>query len=258
METTSPPTLSTSGRGRVRMMALGFLALGPLACAGGGPPELPDPRPIVVRSGERIHPDMERLREIDNWLRPQMNNIEQDPTFMVEVAMRDTPAYPWESLFIVADTAKIGVEGGKSPQAQYSYMLYAHYHLMHEMDRLDEFLPEELVYADEYTRERAIMERVAESWYYARGLYDAEAFELLEEILYANEFGHLDAFILTARPEDFPEERKAWLEEDPEGLETYRSWFVETFTREPPGLRDSGSVPAPLVVSDGSGELPPN
>ena len=55
--------------------------------------------------------------------------------------------------------------------------------------------------------------------------------------LYANENGYLDAMILTARGDEFKEERQAWLKEDPEALERYRKWFVDTFGREPPGLR---------------------
>ena len=66
------------------------------------------------------------------------------------------------------------------------------------------------------------------------------AYDPLEELLYANENGYLDALILTARGDEFKEERGAWLKEDPEGLERYRSWFVDTFSREPPGLRGNG------------------
>jgi hypothetical protein len=70
-----------------------------------------------------------------------------------------------------------------------------------------------------------------------RTSYDAVAYDPLEELLYSNEAGYLDAFILTARGEEFAEEREAWLREDPEALERYRQWFLETFDREPPGLR---------------------
>jgi len=62
----------------------------------------------------------------------------------------------------------------------------------------------------------------------------------LEELVYANENGYLNAMLLTARGDEFKEERQAWLKDDPEALERYRRWFVDTFSREPPGLRETG------------------
>ena len=213
-----------------------LVVMGAGACAGG-PADLPDPRPLVIRTGARLHPEKPRLEEIDSWFRPQMENIEQDPTFLIETVVRDTPSYPWESLLIEGDTARIGVEGGKSPQSRTAYMIYAHLHLMKVMGRLDEFLPG-AVGAEGYALERAILARVSDVWLYGRSVFDAEAYEPLEELIYATESGHLDGLILTARGDDFGEERRAWLQEDPEALERYRQWFVETFSREPPGLRE--------------------
>jgi hypothetical protein len=205
-------------------------------CASG-PAELPDPRPIVVRSGARLYPEKSRMEEIDSWFRPEMQNIEQDPTFLIETVERDTPAYPWESLYISNDTAKIGLEGKKSPEAQTAYMIYAHLHLMKLMNRLDEFLPG-AAGAEGYMLERAILARVSDVWLYGRGVFGAVAYEPLEELMYSNENGYLDAFLLTARGDEFGEERQRWLQEDPEALEQYRQWFVDTFSREPPGLRE--------------------
>jgi hypothetical protein len=213
-----------------------FLSLTLVSCASAEP-ELPDPRPIVIRSGARLYPEKERMEEIDAWFRPQRDNIVQDPTFLIEVVSRDTPAYPWESLLIVADTAKIAVETNKSMEAGIAYEIYAHLHLMKVKGRLDEFMPE-VAGAEGYVLERAFLQRVADAWLYGRGVYDAEAYDPLEELTYANEAGYLDALILTARGEEFSEERRAWLQEDPEAMERYRTWFVETFSREPPGLRE--------------------
>lgn len=215
-----------------------LLALSFLGCAAA-PAELPDPRVIVIRSGARLYPDKARMQEIDAWYRPQFENIELDPTFLIETVERDTPAYPWESLLIVGDTAKIGVEIGKSAEAATAYMIYAHLRLMKEMGRLDEFLPGASG-QEGYLLERAMLARVGEVWLYGRGVFMAQAYDPLEELLYSNEAGYLDAFLLTARGEEFPEEREAWLRDDPEGLEQYRSWFVDTFDREPPGLREEG------------------
>jgi hypothetical protein len=222
-------------RGAVLLLTMGLAAISFSACSSGGPPALPDPRPIVVRSGARVFAEPDRLEEINQWFRAQRENIELDPTFLIEVVNRPTPAYPWESLFIEGDTARIGLEVTRSFEAQYPYMVYAHYHLMREMGRLEEFLPSAGT-LEGYALERMILERVADSWLLGRASYDAVAYDPLEELLYSNEEGYLDAFILTARSEEFAEERQAWLREDPEALDRYREWFLETFEREPPGL----------------------
>ncbi len=222
-----------ASRWRTTVLAAASLTLS--ACAARAP-ELPAPRPIVIRTGARLFPPKERLKEIDAWFRPQQEVIRQDPTFMIEQVTRDTPAYPWESLVLVADTAKIGVEARKSPEAGQAYGIYAHYHLMRKMGRLEEFLPG-AAGLDGYTLERAILARVSDVWLLGRSVYNAVAYDPLEELVYSNENGYLDAFLLTARGEEFGEERRSWLQEDPEALERYRSWFVQTFSREPPGLR---------------------
>ena len=216
-----------------------------LAGCASGPAELPDPRPIVIRTGARLYPEKERLSEINSWYRPQMENIERDPSFMIETVDRDTPAYPWESMFIegelfrAGDTVKIGVETSESMEAGIAYSIYAHYHIMKDMGRIEEFLPGGDA-MEGYDLERAILDRVADVWLLGRGVFGAEAYPPLEELLYSNEAGYLDAFILTARGEEFSREREAWLREDPEGQEIFRDWFQETFSREPPGLREEG------------------
>jgi hypothetical protein len=217
-----------------RMFTAVLLLSGSWACSPGEI-ELPTPRPVVIRSGVRIFPDLDRLKAIDTWYRAQQDNIQNDPSFTVETVPRDTPSYPWESLVLVADTAKIGVERGFD-EATRVYMIYAHYHLMKKMGRIGEFLPggENL---EGFQLERAILARVSDAWLLGRSVYQAEAFDPLEEILYANENGYLDAMILTARGDEFTEEKEAWLEEDPQALDRYREWFQETFSREPPGLR---------------------
>lgn len=234
----APSRYSTGRAFNFRVATLFLISMAMAACARGQP-ELPSPRPVVIRSGARLFADAERMKAIDAWFRPQQENIRNDPSFWIITVDRDTPSYPWESLLIVADTAKIGVERGFADAAQV-YQIYAHYYLMREMGRLGEFLPggEEL---EGYALERAILARVSDAWFLGRAVYQAEAFDPLEEILYANENGYLDAMILTARGDEFQEERQAWLREDPEALERYRAWFVETFSREPPGLRGAAS-----------------
>ena len=204
------------------------------ACAPA-PPEMPSPRPVVIRSGERIFADEERLKVVDDWFRDQQDNIQNDPSFWVITVPRDTPSFPWESLYLSNDTASIGVQQGYF-EATRVYNLYAHYYLMEKMGRIEEFLPggEDL---EGFALERAILARTADAWLLARAVYQAVAFDPLEEIMYSNENGYLDAMILTARGDEFREERQAWLREDPEAQERYRKWFLATFDREPPGLR---------------------
>jgi hypothetical protein len=183
-----------------------------------------------------VFADEARLEQINAWFVAQQENIDLDPTFLINVVDRPTPAYPWESLYIEGDTANVGLEISRSLEAQYPYMAYAHYHLMREMGRLEEFLPE-AAGLEGYELERMILGRVADAWLLGRASYDAVAYDPLEEIMYANEAGYLDAFILTARGEEFDRERQAWLREDPEAQDRYRAWFLETFEREPPGMR---------------------
>lgn len=235
LKTASSVLFRSVVKGRILVAALAALSFG--ACATG-PVELPEPRTIVIRSGSRLHPEKTRMEEIDSWYRPQMENIEMDPTFLIETVPRDTPSYPWESMLLLeGDTARIGVELGRSQEAGTAFQIYAHLHLMKRMGRLDEFLPGSGG-QEGYLLERAILARVADVWFYGRGVFDAQAYGPLEELLYSNEAGYLDAFILTARGDEFEEERQTWLQEDPEGLERYRRWFVDTFEREPPGMRE--------------------
>jgi len=223
-------------RSNMLLMVLGAL-FAPLVlfAGGGGTQSLPAPRPIVIRSGARLFAEAERMEAIDAWFRPQQDNIDQDPSFMIEWVTRDSPSYPWESLFIVADTAKFGIQFGFEDAGQV-FEIYAHYRLMKEMGRIGEFLPggEDL---EGFELERAMLARVSDAWLLGRSVYQAVAFEPLEELMYSNENGYLDAFILTARGDEFREERQAWLREDPGAMERYRQWFMDTFEKEPPGMR---------------------
>jgi hypothetical protein len=109
---------------------------------------------------------------------------------------------------------------------------------MDTMDRLDEVLPE-AVDAEGYELERAILSRISDAWLYGRAVFDIPPYAPLDELLFSHENGYLDAFILTARPEEFEEGRAAWLQENPGREEEYRGWFLQTFEMEPPGLRQS-------------------
>ena len=59
----------------------------------------------------------------------------------------------------------------------------------------------------------------------------------LDELAYAKYEGFLDAFLFTARPEEFARARAEWARANPGAADRYRDWFLETFNREPPGIR---------------------
>jgi hypothetical protein len=207
------------------------LAAGACAAASG----LPTPRTLVVRSGVRITADEGRMNEIDVWVREQLDNIEFDPSFLVYSPPTSEQTYPWDGLEVGPDTVVVLVYAG-APETRNFLQIYGHFHLMKRMGRLDEFLPE-AVDAEGYELERAILARVADAWLYGRAVFDTPPYGPLDELLFAHENGYLDAFILTARPEEFEEPRDTWLRENPGREEEYVRWFVETFETQPPGRR---------------------
>ena len=213
---------------------LAILAFAATACGTGG--ESPPPRRLVIHSGARIAPAVERMEEVDTWVREQVDSIRTDPSFLIVSSEQNAPSYPWETLRIneVGDTAEVSYQG--RPGLYGPYLIYAHLHVMEAQGRLDRWLPE----ADGGTPfeiERAILSRVADAWLHQRSIFDARPYGILDEIVYANENGFLDAFVLTARPDAFVEARRAWQAENPDGREAYLAWFRKTFERDPPGWR---------------------
>ena len=219
-------------QGSGALLIAGALAAG--ACAGVY--SLPSPRTLVNHTGARIHADEARLAEIDIWVREQQENIIVDPSFWIIETSSEVETYPWDALSISGDTAVVLVYAS-APESGSFMSFYGHFHLMDTMDRLDEVLPE-AVDAEGYELERAILSRISDVWLYGRAVFDMAPYGPLDELLFSHENGYLDAFILTARPEEFEERRDTWLQENPGREEEYRRWFVETFEREPPGLRE--------------------
>jgi hypothetical protein len=107
---------------------------------------------------------------------------------------------------------------------------------MTTMGRQEEWLPEAPEAAG-YELERAILSRAADAWILGRAVYNTVPYGPLDELAYAKEAGFLDAFIFTARPSEFAPARAEWVRANPGEMERYRDWFLETFNREPPGLR---------------------
>jgi len=175
------------------------------------------------------------LDEIDIWVREHQENIVLDPSFLIAEKSSAEETYPWDGLTITGDTAEVLVYAA-APESGSILSFYGHFHLMDKMDRLDEFLPE-AVGAQGYELERAILARVSDAWMYGRAVFDIAPYAPLDELMFSHENGYLDAFILTARPEEFEEERDTWLKENPGREEEYARWFLETFETEPPGRR---------------------
>ena len=217
-------------RWRAALIA-GALAAG--ACVGTY--GLPSPRTLVVRSGARVVADEGRMIEIDIWVREQIDNINFDPSFWVISESTPEQTYPWDGLEVGRDTVSVLVYAA-APESRNFMNIYGHFHLMKRMGRLDEFLPE-AVGAEGYELERAILARLSDAWLYGRAVFDTPPYGPLDELLFSNESGYLDAFILTARPEEFEDERDTWLQENPGRQEEYAQWFLETFETEPPGRR---------------------
>jgi len=214
-------------------MALGA-GLG--ACASG-PPDIPPPRPIGIHSGERIRVDHDRMREVNRWVSLEQTNISDDPSFWVISQATVEEAFPWEGMRTSNDSVWIPVPLGGS-DASLIYQIYGHLHLMVEMGRQAEWLPE-APDAVGYELERAILKRCADAWVLGRTVFDTQPFGPMDELAYSSEQGFLDAFIFTARPNEFAASRADYVRQNPDAMQGYRDWFVNAFSREPPGIRSN-------------------
>ncbi len=218
---------------------LGGALMTALAC-GAGELRLPPVRRLVIYSGARLAPPQERMEEVYTWVDEQWDSISLDPSFMINTTPQEGPVYPWEEFEInrQADTATIAYQGppGVARAARRAFVIYAHLHLMAGQDRLDRWLPE-AAGGDEFEMEQAILARVSDSWLYQRSILDAPPNGILDELMFVAENGYLDAFVITARPGEFVEARRAWLAENPDRTDAYVEWYRETFERDPPGLR---------------------
>lgn len=214
------------------VLAMALTALG--ACSGG-PGAIDRPRPLVVPTGARLQPDSARLDSIDVWVQDLETTIREDPSFVVDLETVPRAAYPWETLEFREgdpDTVRVAIEAGSD--GRLPFWIYGFLHLMKRHDRLDEWFPD-AADLEGFDLERFILARTAESWILGRAVYDTAPYPPLDALAYTYDRGYLEAMILTARPEEFAGIREAWVRENPARLEEYRTWFEETFTREPPG-----------------------
>lgn len=225
----SPPRL----RARRRMFPFLTLTLvGVLGC-GSGEVKLPAPRPIVITSGLRIRVDTARMDSIYAWLSKENQNIEEDPSFLVKSVPAARESMPWQTLSVVADTATFQYDRAH-PDITTALNVYAHLHLLKKNGGLGQWLPQDSA-KQGFDLERVIVGRMADAWLLGRAVFDAPAYGPLDELMYAKENGYLDAYLLTARPKEFPEVRAEWERTRSAELGAYRTWFKQTFGREPPG-----------------------
>ena len=231
-------TSQASGRRRSRTWGALFAVSGAAVVGGScasAAPSLPEARPIIIYSGARIRADTERLETINEWVTREQMNIEQDPGFWVITEPAVERVYPWDGLTIRRDSVWVQVDP-RAIDTRLVQNIYGHLHLMAAMGRQEEWLPEAPT-ATGYELERAILARASDAWLLGRTVWGTSPYGPLDELLYSTEAGFLDAFIFTARPDEFAEARARWARENPDEAERYRSWFLETFNQEPPGLR---------------------
>lgn len=213
-----------------------LLGLQVLAACSTAPP-IPEPRTVVVHSGERIQTDGERMRDVESWLHPQLEEIERNPDFLIRVETVEPPTYPWDTMAITADTVTIGL-GRAAGDANTPLLIYSHLHLMAEWGELHEWLPdvEEGDELSEYELEELILRRISDVWLLGRSVFDTQPYGPLDELLYATERGLLREYILATQTERFSEERERLAEENPEWEQDLRAFFERTFERDGPGF----------------------
>jgi hypothetical protein len=198
---------------------------------------VPAPRPIIIHSGARLRVDQARMDSVNTWVLDEQQNIRQDPSFWVITQPTEGDVYPWQGMRISNDTVTVEIPTGLQDPSLV-YQIYGHLHLMAAMGRQEEWLPE-APDATGFELERAILSRTADAWILGRTVYSTVPYGPLDELAYAKEAGFLEPFIFTARPDDFGVARADWVRAHPGEMERYRSWFLDTFGREPPGLRAS-------------------
>lgn len=213
-----------------------------LLSACGGSAAFPQPRGIIVFSGERISVDPERMEEVDRALRPHLEDIDRNPTFSIRLDRQVATAYPWDTLDLRGDTVFIAVER-TAGDAQTPFQIYAHLRLMDQRGELDQWVPEvEGRVLSGLGAEEAILEYVADVWLLGRSVFDTQPHGPLDELIYARDRGFLTHFILATQEERFAAEREAFQAENPEWEAELTDFFQRTFERDGPGYLPSAAA----------------
>jgi hypothetical protein len=222
------------------VLLLAAFALQILAACGGQAP-LPQPRNVIVFSGERIQADPARMQEVERWLRPQLEEIHNNPSFAIRLTRQTEAAYPWDTFGMAGDTVMLRMERA-AVDVDTPHLIYGHLRLAASRDELNLWL--QGVEADDpqpegFEQERLILDQVADVWLLGRSVFDTQAYGPLDELLYARERGKLEEFILATQGDRFPEQRDRFSEENPEWEEELRAFFQQTFERDGPGFLPS-------------------
>jgi len=205
--------------------------------------QTPEPRSIIVYSGERIQANGARMGQIEQWLTPELDRINLDPAFLIRIAAVQEGGYPWDTLEIVADTVDLTLLAAAA-DVEAAYLVYGYLRLMDEWGTLEEVLPEAEGQSG-YGAERAILKRVAEVWLLGRSVFDTQPFGPLDELVYSNESGYLDEFIFATQGDRFSDAAVAYRAANPGREGEFRSWFRRTFQSEGPQyIRRSEEDPA--------------
>ncbi len=242
------------GRGITALFLAGILGGSMAACAGT--PPLPQTRSVITLTGERVQAEPEAMVQVDRWLRPQLDDIERNPGFLVRLLQEDRPLYPWGMLEITGDTVQLSVQQGHG-DAETPFLIYAHFRLMAEQGTLEPWLPEafpeEGSPAAGLELEELILARIADLWLLGRSVFDTSPHGPLDEILYASEGGWLREFIFLAQPDRFEAEATAHFGDRPEREAEFRRWFQRVFEADGPRY-----VVSPTADDeDDDGEDPP-
>jgi hypothetical protein len=236
----------SSPSGLRAVLSILLLTLGVGACATPQTP-VPEPRTIIVYSGERLQADPEHMRDIEDWLRPLMDDWDRNPSYLLRLERTPEPFYPWDTLKLEGDTSTVFLQRGVV-DAETPHYMYGHLRLMQERDEIGQWLPEvEEGELEGIDLEEAILARVSDVWFLGRSVYDTQAYGPLDELLYAKEAGLLREYILATQGERFSEALAAHTSAHPDWEGRLRAFFQRTFEREGPGyLRgDREFVPIP-------------
>ncbi len=213
-------------------------------CASTASP-IPQTRTVIVFSGERLQADAERMRDVNDWLRPVMDDWERNPSFILRLDRGPDTRYPWDTIEFSGDTVAVGLRRGVQ-DAETPHYLYGWFRLIQERGELGQWLPGvDDTELSEFEGELVILEWVSDVWLLGRSVFDTQAYGPLDELVYAKEGELLKEFVLETQAERFAEERSAFARENPDWEERLREFFVRTFEREGPGYRADATESSP-------------
>lgn len=225
------PSAARRRRPAPLLVALAALLLG--GCVSNAPSSLPEPRPLVNRSGARLvmEEDDYRMREVYDQTDQLLDVIIHDPSFLIWTEPEARDVYPWETLEISADTARIRYRR-TAPEVRNPYEIYAFLHLMREEGRIGEYLPE-VEGAGDWDFELEVMRTVADAWLLGRAYFDFPPYVPMDQLMYASHAGYLPEILLALRPGEFAQARE---ELDPARIAAFEPWYRETFGDDPPPI----------------------